>query len=371
MNVSDKNRVWAGRMACLLVLCILMGSLCACSTSKSPAEATTQSEEEKTREMFAVGLKEDGTLKDIRPEDYIVSLADYKNLKIPKDKVKVRKQDVDEQVHALMMAYADTKKKKKRKIKEGDLVRLSYEVLVDDTPVAGESVTDLELVIGSGVFEELEEGLKGKKPGEISIDFTLPDPYENDEYLSGREAVIRADVECILVTKIPELDDDFVKEHFRDRFGASTVKEFRKALRKQMRREKRGSYAMQEILQKSEMKDVPEDLVNACIDRYVAQTRNAAQTRGISFREYLRQSHFANEQAMREAVRESCSQEAALYILIDRIAAMEGIKVTQEDLSLLTGENLTLDQLQSYYPEAYLNRQALNLKVRDLVADMN
>ncbi len=371
MNVPDRKRTRTGMVACLLVLCFLTGCLSACSKSNSPAEATTQSEEEKTQEMFARGLNEDGTLKDIRPEDYIITLADYKDLNIPKDKVKVRKNDVDEQINALMMAYADTKEIRKRKIKKGDRVRLSYEVLVDDVPVAGESVNNLELTIGSGVFEALEEGLTGKKPGKISVDFTLPDPYENDEYLSGRDAVIKADVDCILVTKVPELNKDFVKEHFAERFGVSTVKEFRKALRRKMRKEKRGSYAMQEILKKSEMKEIPSGLVEACIDRYVAQTRNAAQIRGLSFREYLRQSHYANEEAMREAVRESCTNEAALYILIDQIAAKEGVTVTSEDLDLLTSEKLTIDQLRSYYPEAYLNRQALNLKVRDLVADLN
>ncbi len=349
-----------------LAACLFSG----CSTSSSPAEATTQSEEEKTRELFSVGLDDDGRLKDLKPEDYINKLADYQNLKIPLDKVKVRKEDVDEQIRAIMMDYSETKEVTKRKIKKGDLVRLSYEVEVDGKALPEESVTDLEIEVGSGVFEDLEEGIQGKKPGKkVSIDFTLPDPYENDESLSGKDAVIKADISCILVNKQPDLDDDFVKDHLSSRYGVNTVKELRKALRARMRKEKRGNYAMQEILQKSDMKEVPESLVESCIDRYLAQARKQAELNSMTFREFLRQGHYANEEAFREAARDACSQEAALYILIDAIADREEIKAGKEDLELLANGELTVDRLQEYYPDAYLYRQVLNLKVRDKIVE--
>ena len=366
-NIKSRGKV---RFAALLTLCLTAFIFSGCSKSSTPAEATTQSEEEKTRELFSAGLAEDGRLKDLNPDDYIKKLADYQKLEIPLEKVKVRKEDVDEQIRAIMMDYSKTKEVKKRKIKKGDLVRLSYEVEVDGKVIPEESVTDLEIEVGSGVFEDLEEGIRGKKPGKkVSIDFTLPDPYENDESLSGKDAVIKADISCILVHKQPDLDDDFVKENLSSKYGVNTVKELRKAIRVRMRKEKRGNYAMQEILQKSDMKDLPENLVESCIDRYMAQARKQAELNGMTFKEFLRQGHYANEGAFREAVREACSQEAALYVLIDAIADREGITVGKEDLNILSNGQLTVDRLQEYYPDAYLYRQALNLKVRDKIVE--
>lgn len=378
MRLFKRERFFLRCIAFAVSAGVLMSLLAGCASGFSPpAEATTEQAEDRnsgdknTEELFSSGLNEDGKLKDINPKDYIEKPADYKNLNIPKDKWKIRSEDVDEQIKAIMTEYSETKEVKKRKIKKGDVVRLSYEVLVDGEVLPGETMTDFDLVIGSGVFEELEEGLKKKKPGKIEIPFTLPDPYENDESLSGKEAVIRADVDCIVVTKTPELTDEFVREHFKETYGASTVKEFKKAVRKKMRTAKRGNLAMQAVLKGSKMKEIPRELTDACVDRYIAQEKNRAGQYGMDFEQYLRRSHYANEKAMRKAVRKSCKEEATLYILIDYIASEEGITVSEADLSLLSYGDLTVDKLREYYPDAYLCRQALNLKVRDKVVDLN
>ena len=103
------------RMILIAVCFLIITMVSSCNTAENSPTETSTSETEDTRELFSAGLNEDGTLKDINPEDYIKTPANYKHLNIPKDKWKVQDKDVDEQIKAIMSEYSVKKKVKKRK----------------------------------------------------------------------------------------------------------------------------------------------------------------------------------------------------------------------------------------------------------------
>jgi len=296
------------RMTAVLLFGLVTILFAGCGKSTKPTE-TTKSEKERTMEMFAAGFNKDGTLSEKGVTDCLKELKDYKDIKIPKELVKVSDKDVEEEIQAMLMEYSETKEVKKKKIREGDVVNLSYEVYVKGEPIEEEALDDRDIVIGSGIFEELEEGLIGKKPGDIEITFRLPDPYEPRPEYSGEEAVLHVKANYIARTKKPELTDGFVRDHYEDIYHVTTVKELKEKVKKQMALEKKGYYLMTEILSESKWDDVPESLIDQCVDRYVVQTKNRAASNGLDWRQYLKQAHYANEGAGLEPLLLECAAE--------------------------------------------------------------
>ncbi len=359
-----------------LLFCLSLLAFAGCSKTGQtlPQEATTRSEEEITREILEAGLNTDGTLKDYKSSDLIKKLATYKGLKIPRDEVRVSEKDVEEQVKTILTEYTEVKKIKNRKIKKGDIVHLSYNIRVDGELIPEERVRDRDIVIGSGAFETLEQGIIGKKPRKkrYSVDYTMPDPYENNPSLSGKDVVLRVKIKYILETKEPKLNDKFVRENMEETYHVSTVKEWKAALRKKMRRERKGQYVMTVLMKRTKFEGLPHELVDDCVNRYVLQVKNTAKANGISFQDYLKQAHYANEEAMRKTVRSMCREEARICLMVDEIASKEKISVTEQDLEdYFAVGDVTLDKLREFYPDPYLYRQALNLKVRDYVIDQS
>ena len=83
-------------------------------------------------------------------------------------------------------------------------------------------------IADSGMIPGFAEGLVGHKVGEeFDLPVTFPDPYLNDESLSGKPAVFKIKINCLVEEVVPEYNEEYVKEHTE----YETVEEYEASVR--------------------------------------------------------------------------------------------------------------------------------------------
>lgn len=354
----------------LAALCMSAALLCGCNTSKGAAEATTEAATQaaKSAKVFATGLNEDGTMKDVNPED-IVTVCDYKNIELKKSEVTPSDTEVQAQVDQIMATYKTTEQVKDRKVKKDDVVNIDYTGTIDGKEFEGGSATGYDLTIGSGSFiDDFEDQLIGKKPGdEVTVKVTFPEDYQAEE-LKGKDAEFKVKINYISKEKEQELTDKFVKENLKDQYGYKSVKDMKKKIKESLKasmiKEKVWSY----LLDKSKFKEVPKELVNQSLDVEINMLKQQISTSGYSFEDYIASQGIESEEALREQYYSQMENTVKLNLIADVIAKKENLVVQDSDIAeLLQTEDFA--SYVDYYSINYIKRMTLNNMVVNKVME--
>ena len=191
---------------------------------------TAQEEPFEVREFFDV----EAYLSAIDVEQY-VTLGDYKNMEVTVVETKV-----DEDELAYMISYYESQLAVPedvtgRPLQEGDIAQLDYSGRIKETDEVFEGGTaeGQTLEIGSGSFiEGFEDGMVGMEIGETrELELTFPDPYYNNEELSGVPVIFTVTLNGIQVPG--KLTDEVIKELGIE--DVETVEQFRTYLETNMR----------------------------------------------------------------------------------------------------------------------------------------
>lgn len=144
---------------------------------------------------------------DIYPE---FEKLDLKGVKISKPESEVAEKDVDRVIDNMRKQQLSWEEVK-RKSKKGDRVMLDFAGTVDGEPFDGGSAEDHPMVLGEGqMLPDFETGVQGMKAGDSQdIDVQFPDDYQ--EPLAGKKAVFKIDVKSVSKAKLPEVDEEFIK----------------------------------------------------------------------------------------------------------------------------------------------------------------
>ncbi|MFV0254884.1 MAG: trigger factor, partial [Erysipelotrichaceae bacterium] len=132
---------------------------------------------------FVVALKPD------------VTLGDYKGLEIKREKVSVKKADIDKEIEKLREEFAELLLKEEGSVVNGDTAVINFEGFLDDVAFEGGKGENHPLEIGSGSFiPGFEEQLIGLKSGDKKdVKVTFPEAYQA-EHLAGKEVTFKVDV---------------------------------------------------------------------------------------------------------------------------------------------------------------------------------
>lgn len=165
-----------------------------------------------------------------------VTLGEYKNLKVKKEKVKVTKEEVEHEIHHLVENYAELVTKD-GKVENGNIAIIDFEGFKDGVAFDGGKGENYSLEIGSHTFiPGFEEAIIGMKKGEEKdINLKFPEDYASEE-LKGQEVVFKVKVNDIKKRQLPE----FNKEFFEDLNipGVTTKEELDKQIEAEIKEQK-------------------------------------------------------------------------------------------------------------------------------------
>ncbi|MBO4855834.1 MAG: trigger factor [Bacilli bacterium] len=263
-----------------------------------------------------------------------VKLGAYKGLQVGKKAVKVTKKDIEEALKGTLKENASLVLKE-GEAALGDIVVMDFAGRINGELFEGGSAQNHELELGSHQFiPGFEEQLVGHKAGEtVNVDVTFPENYT--EELKGKPATFECKIHEVKEKKLPELNDEFVKELKVE--GIDTVEAFRarkeEDLKKQKELEARREYMnklIEEIVKGSEI-----DLADEIIDNQTASRREDMVKRieqsGLQLEQYL-QILGQTEEQFTAQLREQALKETKEYVVLEEIAKVEKVEITDADL---------------------------------------
>ena len=263
-----------------------------------------------------------------------VKLGAYKGLKIGHENVEVTEADVDVAINQLLANNASLIIKD-GEAKEGDTVVIDFAGSVDGELFEGGSAQNYELELGSHSFVPgFEEQLVGHKAGEhVEVKVTFPENYV--EHLKGKDAIFACDIHEVKEKKLPELDDEFVKELKMP--NIETVAQLRdsklKELTENKQQEEKRNYVsklIDEIVAKSEI-DMPSEIIDQQMKARREDLEKRMAQSGLTVEQYLQIIGQTQEQ-FEEQLKKDASRDVSRYFVLEAIRSAEGIEVTPEEL---------------------------------------
>ena len=319
---------------------------------------------------------------ELNLDDYL-EVGKYKGVEVKEIDVTVSKNEIgDEIVAALEAAATDEKVKKGQPVENQDTVNIDYVGRIDGKEFEGGSAEGTDLVLGSGTFiDGFEDGLVGHKVGEkgIKLNLAFPLNYSSEE-LQGKDVVFTVDINSATRKVQPEYNLEFVKTQG----DYESTEEYEDAVEKQLKASKK-SEALEsqkteiwsQVLEDTEVKKYPKDMVQHYIDTYSAQIDTIAEEKDYTREEVMEQLYgITSEDVLQKQFKDSARLLVKQEMLIEYIAGKEGITYTDEEASELK-ENI---ESQGYDEEMvegqtgitmkqYVHIELLYEKVQDFLLD--
>ena len=271
----------------------------------------------------------------------VKKLADYKAIKVEAKPVDVKDEDVAKTVNELRKMQS-TEHEVEREVKKGDKVTVDMRMTIDKVDVEGGTTKDHAIYLDEEYYiPGLPEKLDGMKKGEQRV-FMLTFPKDHfNKQLAGKEVEFTVDLKGVHEIRHPEADDSFAK-----RLGQETLEKLKELLKRNLTQEaetkesqRQELAALEELLKKSEVAEVPDMLVSNETHKMVHELENSIVRQGLAFADYLASIKKTHDQLMLEFAPEAMKRVKTM-ILIREIGKRENIEpndieVVEEQTRLL------------------------------------
>ena len=303
---------------------------------------------------------------DVYPE---VTLGQYKGLEVEKAEAEVTDAQVQAELDRMAQNVASTETVE-RAAEMGDTANIDFEGFLDGTPFDGGKGENHDLKLGSGSFVPgFEEQVVGMTAGEEKdIDITFPENYH--EGLAGKAVVFHVKCNKITTTIVPAQDDEFAK----DVSEFDTLDELKADIRAkalenaQKQIDSAFENAAVEKAAENCTVEMPAALIESELDNQMERFAYQLQMSGYSVEQYAKMMG-GDLNTMRNAFRPAAEKQAKINVTLEKIAQVEDITVTDEDVeaefaTLAEQYQLELAKVKEMVPAEEIKA---NLKTRKAV----
>jgi trigger factor len=265
---------------------------------------------------------------EVLPE---VKVEGYKELRADHPAITVTDEEVEQTLEHLREEHATFTVIEGSSLGDGDYAEAS----LDGKPKEGEAppvhMDKVNIEIGGkNTMPEFNEHLRGAAAGdERTFDVVYPDDAP-DKRLAGKTFTYTVKVQAIKQKNLPELNDEFAKT-----LGEfTTLANLRQRIREGMEAERKHAAEraakdklVADLVQRNEF-EVPESLVEHQIDVRLERGLRALAAQGMSA-EQMKKMDMGR---LRGGQREQATQEVKSSLLLERIADLENIQVSDEEV---------------------------------------
>jgi trigger factor len=268
----------------------------------------------------------------VRPE---VELGEYKGVEVKKPVYEVSDAEIEAELKSMQDKNARVTSKEEGTVENGNIAVIDFKGFVDGIAFEGGTGTDYELEIGSGTFiDTFEEQLVGTAKGESkNVSVTFPEEYGKED-LNGKPAVFEVTVKEIKVKELPALDDEFAKEVSE----FDTIEEMKADLKTKMegynktRAEKEYETAVIDAVVDNAKVEIPDAMIEREIDNMLKDLEMRLQYQGLDLKTYYEYTNTTEEKA-REFMKEAAEKRVKSDLVLEKVAKVENVEVTEEELS--------------------------------------
>ncbi len=268
---------------------------------------------------------------EILPE---IKVEGYKELRAEHPEIVVKDEEVEEALNSVREQHATYTTVEGTTLADGDFAQASMDgnpkVADDQTqPVHMDEV--LIEIGGKNTVPEFSAHLRGAAAGETREFEVAYAEDAQDKRLAGKTFVYKVDVKAIKQKNLPDLNDEFAKS-----LGEfETVGAVRKQIRDNMEHERKHTAEREakdklvaELVKRNDF-EVPESLVDRQIDLRLERGLRALAAQGMKMEDMKKM----DLPRLRSGQRDQALQDVKSSLLLERIADLENIAVSEDELN--------------------------------------
>jgi trigger factor len=267
---------------------------------------------------------------EVLPE---IDVSGYQEIRPEKKEISVTDEEITQALENLREQHSTYENMEEgRALADGDYAQAAFSGTSGEADAKPMNVDDVLVEIGgSNTMKEFTENLRGAKAGESrSFDVSYPEDF-SDKRLSGKTVHYDVQIKSIKRKSTPELTDDFAKEVGSEFESLENLKlRIRESIQagKQQEEEHRGKDKLVEDLVKKFDIAVPETMVEQQIDTRLERGLRALAAQGMRTEDLKRM----DVGRLREGQRQAARREVQASLLLDKIADLETVEVSAEEL---------------------------------------
>ena len=255
----------------------------------------------------------------------------YKGIELEKEKIQVTDSDMEKRLDEIRQMFATMEEiKDDRTTVKGDFVVIDFAGSLDGELSKELKADDYYLEIGSQRFVPgFEEQLIGMKNGETkSINVVFPEDYHEKKF-AGKEIIFNVTLKNIKEKKLPEIDENFIKNFDRYNSIEDLKTDVRKTLEEKFQRlvETNLQNSITEALIKENDFEVPPSLLERQIYYMMADTQKRMTSAGMDEKNAMELSFKMHDKFKDDAVKIVKS-----FLLLKKIAEKESFIVEENDI---------------------------------------
>ena len=256
---------------------------------------------------------------------------DYVGLELEKEEPVVTGEDLEAKMQEIRQMFATMEEvSEDRGIIAGDFVTLDFAGAVAGKPLKELKSENYLLEIGSKTFVPgFEEQVIGMKKGDTkSVAVQFPENY-HAAHLAGKDVEFAVVIKGIRIKKIPEIDEQFIKNFEK----YESLEALRDDVRKKLEEEKKRKIAVaferqisDRLLEKNAF-EVPESFVERQIYYMMSDTQRRMVSGGMDPKKAAEFSFKLHDQ-----LREEAAKIVKTVLLLKRIAGKEGLTAGDDEV---------------------------------------
>ena len=263
-----------------------------------------------------------------------VTLGEYTNLKVKKEKAKVTKEEIDNSIKELLNEYAEVVVKEGN-VESGDIAIIDFAGYKDGVAFEGGTSENYSLTIGSNTFiPGFEDAVIGMAKGEEKdIELTFPEDYMQED-LKGQKVVFKVKVNEIKTRKIPELNKEFFEDLNME--GITDKESLEKDIKEELthRKEHELEHAYEDACLDKAANNMKIEILPELIDDEAHQMYHEFMDRmkrqGITEELYLKYTN-SKEEDLIEKMKDEAKKRIQYRYLLREIIKKENIKITDKE----------------------------------------
>ncbi len=274
-----------------------------------------------------------------------VKIGDYRKFKAKKKEIKIDAEQITKVLQDLQKLRAK-EIISDAPVKKGDKVEIDFSIYMDKVIIEGGQGKKVDLIVGEGYFiPGFEDQLIGlTKNQEKKFKLTFPKDYYQKN-LANRDGDFEVKVLSVWQRELPELNDDFAKmvgNKFKSFADLKEQLHKNLELEEQAKENQRFEMAIvEEIITRSEFEEIPEILIEAELDKMIAELRAEIEKRKLKFDDYLASLKKTVDDLKKEFEGKAVTRLKTALITRE-IAKLEEIEVPDEEVAKEINKTLKL-----------------------------
>ena len=263
-----------------------------------------------------------------------VTLGEYTNLKVKKEKAKVTREEIDNSIKELLNEYAEVVVKEGN-VESGDIAIIDFAGYKDGVAFEGGTSENYSLTIGSNTFiPGFEDAVIGMAKGEEKdIELTFPEDYMQED-LKGQKVIFKVKVNEIKARKIPELNKEFFEDLNME--GITDKESLEKDIKEELthRKEHELEHAYEDACLDKAANNMKIEILPELIDdeahHMYHEFMDRMKRQGIPEELYLKYTN-STEENLIEKMKDEAKKRIQYRYLLREIIKKENIKISDKE----------------------------------------